>query len=226
MTAQTPKQIEEVSPMRNSDTERQVLREQELRKAFDAGRNSGLQLKAENLDPLSCTEIALILERSGLPCISGPWQEIEPGVMQLKRVPCQRENTHICDVWRESVDGLVMGAGENARYSRHSSYADPGSSCVDLLYPEDQPQWRLAEVPEAYQPVLERLNADLAKHQAEITILGYAEAQVFYQLKDHHPVLAGRRQGFLELSLQKWLSESEPRLKLVEMSPRAVWNGD
>jgi hypothetical protein len=226
MTAQTPEQIEEVSPMQNRDADRQVQAEQELRKAFDAGRNSGLQLKGENLDPLSCTEIALILERSGLPCISGPWQEIEPGVMRLKRVPCQRENTHICDVWRESVDGLVMGAGENARYSRHSSFADPGPACIDMLYPEDQPQWRLAAVPEAYQPLLENLNAELAKYQAEIHVLGYAERQLFYQLKDHHPALAGRRQGFLELSLQKWLSESEPRLKLVEMSPRAVWNGD
>lgn len=212
--------------MKHSQAETEQLREQELRKAFDAGRMSGLQLKAENGDPLSCTEIALILAQSGLPCISGKWHDLEPGVWVLKRPPCQRENRHICDVWRESVDGLVMGAGENARYSRHSSFADPGELCVDVLYPEAQPQWRLTSLPKTYHPLLETLQATLARHQAEIVVLGYAEQCLFYQLKDLHPVLGGRRLGFLEASLGQLVAQAEPCLKLVEMTPRAVWNGD
>lgn len=201
-------------------------REQVLRKAFDSGRTSGLQLKAEKGVPLSCHDIALILEQSNLPCISGKWLESVPGVWILQRSPCQQENRHICDVWRESVDGLVMGAGENARYSRHSSFGDPGERCVDVLYPADKPQWRWGSVPEIYQPLLQRMNQILAQHQAEIVVFGYAEQQLFYQLKDHHPFLHGHRYRFLVNSLEQLATQSDPPLHLVEMTPRTVWMGD
>lgn len=204
----------------------QQKQNQELRQAFDSGRDSGLQLRHDNQGPLSTRDLAHVLSRSALPCVGGTWQEQEPDVWILQRPPCQRESAHMCAVWRESVDGLVMGAGEEARYSRHSHFEDPDELCVDVLYTIDKPHWRWASLPQKYHFMMQELQADLATHQAELTILGYAEGQIFYTLKDSHPALAGHRHGFLSESLQHKAKAFHAEVRLIEMSPRAVWNGD
>lgn len=198
----------------------------ELKQAFDQGRISGMQLKAEHQKPLTPSELAKVLKESGLPCIGGSWQEIEAGIWELRRIPCQRDNIHLCHVWRESVDGLVMGAGESARYSRYRNFEDPGSECVDVLYPESESQWRWDQFPEAHLNLLETLKTQLSEHLAEFVFLGYAESKIYYRLIDHHPNLSGHRQGFLTHSLQTMLSKENSKLELCEMSPRAVWQGE
>lgn len=203
-----------------------LVRQEELRHAFDKGRLSGLQLKNDSQHPLTTSEIARLLRASKLPCIGGNWQEVEREVWLYQRLPCQFKSQHFCQIWRESVDGLVMGAGDHARYSRHSQFLDPGHGCVDVLYPDSKAYWRWTDLPEAFQGPIEELQAELARHQAELKILGYAERQVFYQLQDRHPHLAGHRQGFLKQSLQHQLTLKGLELQLVDMSPTAVWSED
>lgn len=200
------------------------------REAFDASRSVGLRWRADHT-ALTASELAFTLQASGLPCIDGRWQAVpdQPGVQVLRRPACQIRNPGYCNRWREALDGLVMGAGDSLRYSRHSHGCDPfgAEECVDVLYDlTDAARWRWAPVPAQLKLRLQPLQHQLGKTRAGLTLHGYAEGQLFAQIDDQHPQLGGHRYGLLLESIQRFMAREMPEIVLREMSPQAVWTGD
>lgn len=196
---------------------------QQERLVFDVSRLVGLAWR-KNKGPITAFKLAQKLSSAGFPCISGNWQAV-PGAAQvqiLRRPPCQALSPGYCYRWREALDGLVMGAGDTLRYSRHSHFSD--GECVDLLYDITAAEhWRWAVVPEVFRQKLEPLLAQLAHRHAHLKLLGYAEKVIFCCLEDKHPQLSGHRYHQLWASITRFARREIPEIGLQEMSPQAVW---
>lgn len=192
-----------------------------LRAIFDQARRLGLEMRRQGA--WQDVQMADWLSESDLPCLGGQWQTLDQGGHALHRPSCALRPT-ACDVWREALDGLVMGAGDSLRYARH--FSGEFGECVDLLYDEEKVNQRWADIPVALQQPLLRLQERLAVHQAELEWLGYAEGTIYYRLQDRHPQLQGHRHGFLVNSVTDFAATELPEIKLFEASPRAIWDGD
>ena len=198
-----------------------------LRAIFDAGRQLGLNLSQPG--PWDAEKMALALTDSNLPCVGGTWRQHVDGAWKRVRRPDASCLADRCHAWREALDGLVMGAGDTLRYSRHSQGSDPfgAEKCVDVLYDvRDAARWRWADVPAKLEQRLQPLLAQLAKTQAVLKLHGYAEGTLFAQIEDQHPQLGGHRYGLLLESIQRFIAREIPEISLREMSPQAVWTGD
>lgn len=201
--------------------------ESQERAIFDQSRELGLKRQASEGRPMTSSELSQALTQSHLPCIGGQWSLLEgqSDVWELRRSPCQTLASGYCHLWREALDGLVMGAGDTLRYSRHHHFT--AGECVDLIYDlENSPHGRWAAVPESLQNRLQPLMKQLEETQAGLKLQGYAENTLYCQIEDLHPQLSGHRYAPLLDSIQRFMSRVAPEVRLREMSPQAVWAGD
>jgi len=191
---------------------------------FDACRKLGLESSAQQAAYASPAELASELSQTDLPCIGGPWSQLAAQVWELRRSPCQTLSAAYCALWREALDGLVMGVGDSLRYARHSHFSE--GQCVDLLYDLSAGDQRWGEVPAALIQKLQPLQDKLQRSQAQLKLLGYAEQTLFCLLEDRHQAFASQRYGFLLQSIQRFAQAQLFPVRLQEVSPQAVWTGD
>lgn len=195
------------------------------REIFDVSRQIGLEQIQDN-EPWSTKKIALFLSASGIPCVGGEWEYVEKGLWQLARQGCDSACDRVCHYWQEAADGLVMGLGDSARYARHQCRANGDPQCVDVLYDRPLHDQRWGSVPADMLKELNTLEATFSQHQFRVEWLGYATGTLYYKLHDNHSQLASHRYENLITSIAKEIQRHFPELKIQEVSPRAVWQGE
>lgn len=156
------------------------------RDVFDHSRAVGLSLQQALGGPLSLSTLVSLLADAPVGCLQGEWQRQGRG-FRLQRMGCGAGScAQVCDYWREAVDGLVMGLGDDARYARQQSQGHGAEVCVDVFYaggnPETDAAQRFAPVPETVLAQLSPLQALLKKQGVTLTFIGCAEKVLFYRL--------------------------------------------
>lgn len=204
-----------------------------LKKIFDISRLIGLDLRKEyysdkKADP-DIKEISSILSFLSIPCLKGSWDINEnSGSFIIKRNNCiYKDNPTTCLYWREAIDGLIMGLGDSERYTRHKSkYFSKDDECVDVVYDSNKSNLRWADVPETIIKKLSCIIEKLNKKQIELILVGYTEKTLYYKIKDSNENLSQFRRGFIIKTISTYCFEKLPEIKAVEISPRAVIEGD
>lgn len=124
-------------------------RESLLRKIFDLGRKTGLEILKEK-ESLNIKETVEIINSLKMPCIENSFEFDEStssAKSTRKNCICSANETS-CQYWREAVDGLVMGLGDNERYVRQQSILyGKNDTCVDVIYDSSISDMRWGEIP-------------------------------------------------------------------------------
>lgn len=201
-----------------------------LRHIFDISRKFGLKILSEhNLEYLNIKEFKELLYSLSIPCLSGSWEfDKTQTSFSIKRNTCEYSNKPLtCLYWREAIDGLVMGLGDTIRYSRHKSmYYSQDSECKDIIYDRNFTDLRWDTIPEDILTKFHPLIDKLSKKQVEINFIGYSEKTLYYKIKDSNDNLSGFRRKFIIETIEKFCSEKIPEISLIELSPRAVIEGE
>jgi hypothetical protein len=201
-----------------------------LRKIFDFSRIFGLEVLKSEKGVLSFEKVVEIIKSLNIGCISGNWeksQEEDSVTIKRKTCPYNADKELICLYWREALDGLVMGLGDTERYSRHKSLKyGLNDSCVDVIYDSSKIDLSKDKVPAEILKCLEKKEAKLAEKGIKVIPIGFNERTFFYTLKDLNTEISPFRRKYLRESLEKSLEKKFPFIELVEMSPRAVIEGE
>ncbi len=209
-----------------------------LKKIFLNSRNLGRGYQKQFQISWELTDISKYFMALGVPCISGQWKSKSNAII-LSRAGCDsvRSNSitphRICQYWRESIDGLVMGLCDHERYARHQcKYINTnavGDSkiynqlCEDVFYREEEKdyfQW--SSLPQEMQPALQQLQEKFHHLKVKLTFLGLAENQLFYRLESGEVSSCGTAGTLFKDLLTNNIKKIFPELTLKDASPIAV----
>lgn len=200
-------------------------RDDALRAVFDASRALGRSAARHHQVSLEPSDFAQLLAETGGPCFRGEWKPTAQA-LRLERSGCSTSlGGFLCDFWREAADGLVMGAGDEARLARHQSFGHGDAGCVDVLF-EDGPVRkagaRFAPVPEHVQLRLEPVVRLFEQLGAQLTFEGLNEGVLHYRLESKDP-LCGDTGRVARERLAREVQNRFPGLALQDSSPLAVY---
>lgn len=196
-----------------------------LRAVFDASRALGRSAAKHHGVTLELNDFALLFAGSAGPCFRGEWTSTGPA-LRLQRNGCAASHGgFLCDFWREAADGLVMGAGDDARLARHQSagHGDPG--CVDVLF-DDGPVKKEARFSPVPEHVRERLSPVVRLFEqlgAALHFEGINEGVLHYRLESKDP-LCGATGKTARERLAGEVARRFPGLQLQDTSPLAVYS--
>lgn len=212
-----------------------------LRAVFDKSRKLGLSAVKFLGVTFEIGDVAEVLPNMGVPCFAGSWRS-HHSARVLERKGCtslEPLGAFGCDYWREALDGLVVGLGENERLARHQSCGHGDPECLDVLFTEDfsvprvvvgegarpSPQSKFGQIPQAMmkglEPIVERFN----EMKIHLLLDGLSEGVLFYRLEADEGVLCGAGGRFLHESLAREVLKRFPRLTLRDVAPLAVYGG-
>lgn len=205
----------------------QVAAEQQAelqRRVFLLSRQLGLKTIAPLDVVLEPSDLAELLLTSAHPCLSGTWTSAEDGqTFFLTRKGCGHPNTPArCDYWREAMDGLVMGLGDDARYARHRSQGHGDAECVDVWFEGASSPRRWGPVPDALLQALEQTTAQLAASGVQLILQGFSEGTLYYQLRSNLGPACGPGGVLLRGLVKRALDSFAPGLTLMETTPQGV----
>lgn len=202
-----------------------------LRKVFDNSRALGISASKFMGASWELSDLKDILPSSGIPCLSGEC-ETRQFSMTIRREPCAQGQAckHICDFYREAIDGLVMGLCEDERYARQASGGHGDGRCVDVFFLENgnaeigaRELYRYESVsPELLQslaPVAERLE----RMHAHIVFKGVAEQTLYYEIVDSKNGSCGATGRILHGTVERLVHEINPSLRIQDTAPLAVY---
>lgn len=211
-----------------------------LRRVFDYSRQFGLSASRYLGMSLEVQDLVEILQTSPVPCFRGSWRSHNSAFV-LERVGCEvisDVGNLACDFWREALDGLIMGVGENERLARHRSVGHGDSECVDVLFTEEfsiprvVPSSNLEPVTPKFGALpidLETALQDVRKYfesmKVQLRFAGLSEGVLYYELKTEDGVLCGAGGRLMHESLLREISKRFPSLKTQDVSPLAVYGG-
>ncbi|MCM2280184.1 MAG: hypothetical protein NDJ89_19120 [Oligoflexia bacterium] len=208
-------------------------RELALRAVFDHSRMLGLSAVRRFGIVWEAADLGSLVGQSGIPCFLGQWSRPESAGQPLRariltRTPTPEHcpgaaqgGSFICDYWREAIDGLVMGLGEELRHRRHESVGHGDAQCLDLFLDENGPELRYgpidAEIAAALEPLRARIPA--------LVLVGCSEGVLYYKLESATGPLCGPGGKLLHESVAREISSRFPRLRAQDASPLAVYGG-
>jgi hypothetical protein len=220
-----------------------------LRAVYDHSRLLGLSLVKHLGLTLEITDIAQLLPQMDSPCFSAVWRPHHEAQV-LERKACRDLavlGNFACDYWREAVDGLVVGVGENERFTRHRSVGHGDEDCCDVLFEEKftPPRVVTAEentsssklskslkygpLPEVLMTALVPVQERFRKLKINLVLEGLSEGILYYRLDADEGVLCGAGGKMLHESFLKELEniKSQNNLKLIarDCAPLAVYGG-
>jgi hypothetical protein len=196
-----------------------------LRAVFDNSLALGRSFRQHKRTVLSIDALPVLLPQLRSVCAHGVFQRSERGDgFLLVRPPCaeHRADPSECDVWREAIDGLVLGLTRTVLCSRHSSRAVGDEPCVDAFHVEGS-ALRYGAITDAVRAEVERAMRLVRAFDAaaEITLLGMLDGLLHYRV-------AARLDNQLNVqrSFERAVNKRLPQLGLREVSPRPVFAGE
>lgn len=217
-------------------------RDQVLRRVFDQSRKFGLNASKFLGLTFEASDLGEILGKSDISCLGGIWKShnaafvyTRPGCASFKNL-----GRLGCDYWREALDGLVMGVGENERIARHRSLGHGDAECVDIIFTETftlprvvrsgsssdiRTELKYGEIPgeilEKLEPVVHRFK----KMKIELVLAGISEGTLYYRLDPEKGVLCGAGGKLMHDTFLRDTKKLFPDLLVSDVSPLAVYGG-
>lgn len=217
-------------------------REALTRFVFDNSRKLGQSVSRYLGVSFELSDLSGLLRAIQVPCVGGQWRAHNAAFV-LERPGCnwgKELGSLACDYWREALDGLVMGVGENERLARHRSYGHGDVNCEDVLFVEEAPAPRvIGDTEENTTPATHRFGAvppevavalgdACARFEAmkvKLLLKGVSEGVLYYELKADEGVLCGAGGKLLHDSLAREMSQRLPHLTARDVAPLAVYGG-
>ncbi|GEM_PF-678794 len=226
--------------LKQVDTE---TKEKALRKVFDNSRRLGLSVAKFLGLSWEASDLADLLPQVHVPCFSRPWRKHNSAYV-LERAGCDsysKTGSLGCDYWREALDGLVMGVGENERLSRHRSVGHGDSECLDVLFAEEfQPPrivsapdpaekktigQKFGPIPEAMFESLKPIARQFESMKIKLVLEGLSEGILYYRLDAHEGVLCGAGGKLMHDSFSREMAKLYPNTAIRDVAPLAVYGG-
>ncbi len=215
------------------DLLKKVLKENEdsvLKAVFDNSRKLGLSLSRRFQVRLEIEDIRNILSQSLIPCSMGTW-ETHKDALSVRRHGCESQKiigSFLCDWYREAIDGLIMGVGEEERFARHASVGHGDSECLDVFFTEtlilNHKELRFSPVPHHIKNKLEPIQEKFRNMQKRLVFSGYAEGVLYYTIEsENDKPLCGSTARMFHTLLSKSIHELLPNLHMQDLSPLAVY---
>lgn len=167
-----------------------------------------------------------LVQQADIPCYQGSWQSRDKALV-LTRGACSyaaAAKDFACTYWREALDGLVMGLGEEERSARHGCARIDGGACVDVLFTDANPAPGKSEhfgvIPAMLQDDLNEIKVQfLTSMKTEVEFVGYSAGTLFF----HFPKGTSCGSGSIYKSaLLSKIQTNHPYIQLQDISPRAV----
>lgn len=213
-------------------------RELALKNVFDFSRKLGLSAARFLKLTLEIDDFAELLPYLNLPCFRAPWLQHNSARVSTRsgcEVPSQLEGFG-CDYWREALDGLIMGMGENERLSRHRSVGHGDSECVDVLFTESaelprmvssesaEPR-RYGPIPPEMQAGIDAIRKKFEEMKIRVHLDGLSEGVLYYRLEPEEGVLCGAGGTLMQGNFSRDVQREFPSIIARDASPLAVYGG-
>jgi len=153
-----------------------------------------------------------------VPCLGGTWKTSATGARTLTRQGCQAKSPtgFFCSWWREAIDGLVMGLGDETRFVRHGSLGNSDDQCTDVFF-DEQPvggtKTHWGPVPPLIADSLKPVAEKFTRLNVTLNIDGYADGRIFYRIAPpsglYHELFKGE------------VARRLPHVRVQDVAPRA-----
>lgn len=206
------------------------------RAIFDSSRKFALSAVRYLNYTFELSDLQEVLPQLGSFCFSGQWLKHNNAFVQ-KRDPCVQFSLGgvlFCNYWREALDGLVTGLGENERYTRHRSAGHGDQECLDVLFEEsfktprivkDERLLRYGVVPDQLLIDLEPLKEKFKNMKINMQLDGFSEGTLYYRLEVDSGVLCGAGGRLMHDLFLKEMKKLYPQYQVQDSSPLAVYGG-
>lgn len=188
------------------------------RAVFEVSLALGRSFQRWSRTDLTLPDLAGLLPALGAPCLEQGFSRV-PGELSCRSARAACDTPGACSYWREALHGLVSGLSSAVRYTRVASGAH-GGQCADLLHVDALSPHRLAPVPEALQPTLDRVAQKLERvvPGARVVWLGLQDGAL---LVETHQPASGCGLNIDQLLLGS-LRRALPDLPVKNATPRPV----
>ncbi len=175
------------------------------------------------------SDLHQVLKGSYIPCTMGQWKKNEQAWVATQTY-CSAPRIYgnfICNYWREAIDGLIMGVGENERIARHSSMGHGDEICLDVYF-EDAPTkepggLRWGAIPDNMVSPLEDIKEWLSSQGVTLHWHGYAENTIFYSMSLPDKPICGSTAAIWHNRLYKKVHTEFPDVRMQDAAPLAVY---
>jgi hypothetical protein len=212
-------------------------KEELLKNVFDLSRQLASSASRYFKVSFEIQDLAKVLTQSGSPCVGGQWSTHKEAFVYSRKGCAQfsKIGSLVCDYWREACDGLVMGLGEDERFTRHASIGHGDSECLDVLFLDKPTRSKANEygakmkwlaLPEYLKKDLDVVIERMSRLRIKVDFLGYAEGKVYYLLENKEDVtsaLCGPGGRYFHDKLKEEVSKSHPELIIQDAAPLAVY---
>jgi len=194
-----------------------------LRRVFDVSHRLGESFRAFHQLDLPLADLIEVLPALDVPCAARRWAPV-PGeaARRAERAPCDAWTRHprACELWREALDGLVLGLTGAVWFARHASRGAGDPSCVDVLYVHPQSPARFGPIPDELRAGLEaiRRTACALDPALELDFLGVSEGVLYFRAER----AGGAGAGQVTTSIERGLRRRFPGLATREVASRPV----
>jgi hypothetical protein len=208
-----------------------------LKSVFDLSRQLASSASKYFKVSFEIQDLAKVLSQSGSPCVGGQWFAHKEAYI-YSRKSCSQFNkigSFVCDYWREACDGLVMGLGEDERFTRHASVGHGDSECLDVIFVDKPTRSKSNEhgskmkwlpLPEYLKKDLDTVVQRMERLRIKVDFLGYAEGKVFYLIEnkeDPTSSLCGPGGRYFHEKLKEEVNKMQPDLIIQDAAPLAVY---
>ncbi|WP_415064245.1 hypothetical protein [Bdellovibrio sp.] len=200
--------------------------EEVLRSVFLNSRKLAQSFSRHHGMAFEIHDFQALVQQSEIPCYQGTW-ESRNNALVLTRGACAYASgakDFACTYWREALDGLVMGLGEEERSARHGCARIDGGACVDVLFTETNPapgkSKHFGVIPAMLVEDLNEIKDQfLTSMKTEVEFVGYSAGTLYF----HYPKGTSCGSGAIYTSaLLSKIQTKHPYIKLQDISPRAV----
>lgn len=203
-----------------------VERDEVLRKVFLDSRRLAQSFSKYHSLSFELEDFQDLLNQAKISCFQGRWGE-RHGARVLDRPACSyavKAGSFACDYWREALDGIIMGLGEEERYARHGCARHDGGPCVDVLFTEaavkSTSEHGFGKIPEALVTELAEITEQFQVNmKTAVEFVGYSAGVLYFRFPQGTACGSG---GVYKSALQSKIQSKHPYIHLQDVSPRAV----
>lgn len=221
-------QTETPNPHNTVETESEVFerlspdeRNQALRAVFKNSAKLGASFSSFLKVTLELGDIQALLNVVGnsIPCLHRTQTHVAEGLV-LERMPCESK---LCDFYRESIDGLVIGLSEEVTFARHRSGGHGDAVCRDALFIGRESTLRFGALPEDFFTALKPVFEKFQRLKLNLDVHGLSEGTVFYTLSRKGEPLCGASSNMFHDLFTSEIKKISASYSVKDISPAAVF---